>query len=196
VSPRPALLEVALPMGLRLRLLEVALPLGLRLWLLDELARVTAEGFGSPRPLWAGLPFETRLTGYARFTAEQAEALLAGGDEAAVEATAARLRRGAAELGAKARRRLAVRDGADALRALAVLYRQIGIEVSTTGPGEMVVGRCLFADYFSEPVCRVVAALDEGIAAGLSGGARLEFVERLTAGAPHCRARLVVEGGR
>jgi hypothetical protein len=178
---------------LRLALLKVALPAGLRLRLLDDLALVTAEGFGSPAPSWAGLPFETRLTAYARFAAEQAEALLAGHDEAAVDAVAARLRGGAAELGATARRRLGVRSAADALSALAVLYHQIGIEASTSGPGEIVVGRCLFADYFSEPVCRLVAALDEGLAAGLTNGARLEFVERLTGGAPHCRARLVVE---
>lgn len=177
-------------MSLRLALLRRGMPASMKRALLDDLAAVTAAGFGSPPPAWAGLSFEARLDRYARCTAAQAEALLAGDDAAAVEAAAARLRRGAAELGARARRQLGVRSTQDALEALAVLYGQIGIDARRAGCGEILVSRCLFADHFSEPVCRVVGALDEGIAAGLSGGARLHFVERLTAGDVCCRASL------
>jgi hypothetical protein len=62
--------------------------------------------------------------------------------------------------------------------------------------GEIMVSRCLFADYYTEPVCRVIAALDEGIAAGLFDGASLEFTQRLTEGKPCCRAVLRPLGRR
>jgi hypothetical protein len=177
-------------MSWRMALLGRAMPAGLRLKLLDELASVTAHGFGSPPLTWDGLSFDARLDRYARFTAQRAEALLAEQDAAAVDAAMMRLRSGAAELGARTRRRLGVKSEADALEALAVLYRQIGIDMDCSVPGEITVSRCLFAAYFTEPVCRVVGALDEGMAAGLTGGSRLDFIERLTAGGERCRACL------
>lgn len=179
-------------MSLRLALLARAMPAGTRLKMLDELAAMTAESFGTSMPVWEDQSFESRLTCYARLTADQAQALLDAHDEAAVEAATESLRRGAEKLGARARRQLGLKTTDDAVQALIVIYKQIGIEASRIGPRELAVTRCLFADYFSEPVCRVVGALDEGIACGLSGGAQLRFVERLTAGAAGCRARLDV----
>ena len=183
-------------MSLRLALLRRGMTASMRLSLLDELALVTAKGFGSPPPRWNGSSFEARLHEYARFTAGQAEALLAKGDPGALEAATARLRFGATELGARARRQLGLKSTSDALEALTVLYREIGIEMSRAEPGKIMVHRCLFAGYFSEPVCRVVGALDEGIAAGLSDGGRLRFDERLTSGAASCRAQLDAPGVR
>jgi hypothetical protein len=182
--------------SLRLKLLRRGMTASMRLSLLDELAVVTAEGFGCPPLQWRGSAFEERLHEYARFTAEQAEALLAENDPDALEAARTRLRSGATGLGARARRQLGLKNRSDALEALAVLYQGIGIEMSCVAPGELVVGTCLFADYFSEPVCRVVGALDEGMAAGLSDGGRLRFDERLTSGAACCRAHLDAPGGR
>jgi hypothetical protein len=167
-----------------------------RLRLLDELALVTANGFGSPPPRWSGASFEARLHEYARFTAGQAEALLAEGDPGAIETSMTHLRCGATELGARARRQLGLRSRRDALEALTVFYREIGVDMSCVAPAGIVVHRCLFADYFSEPVCRVVGALDEGIAAGLSDGGRLRFDERLSSGATSCRAHLDAPGVR
>jgi hypothetical protein len=174
--------------SLRLRLLRRGLTASMRLSLLDELAAVTAAGFGSSPPQWQGATFEERLREYARFTAGRAETLLAQDDPAALAAAQARLRAGAEGLGAKARRSLGLSSTSDALDALAVLYQEIGIEMSRVAPGDVVVTRCLFAERFSEPVCRVVGALDDGMAAGLAGGGRLDFGERLTAGAACCRA--------
>ena len=179
-------------MSLRLALLRRGMTASMRLGLLDELALVTAKGFGSPPPRWSGSSFEARLHEYARFTAGQAEALLAESDPDALEAAMTRLRFGATELGARARRQLGLKSTSDALEALIVLYREIGIEMTCAEPGKIVVHRCLFAGYFSEPACRVVGALDEGIAAGLSDGGQLRFHERLTSGAACCRAQLDV----
>ena len=54
----------------------------------------------------------------------------------------------------------------------------------------MEIPKCFFSAYYSGPVCRVVAALDQGLAAGLSRGGRLTFVGRITEGNAACRAIL------
>lgn len=181
-------------MSLRLALLEHWVPAPLKASLLDELSLVTAEGFGCVRPAWSGRGFETRLHDYARFTAACAEGVLAGDDAAAAGVVKERLRAGATQLGTKLRRQLGVRRGDDAPRALAMLYHHLGIEMTFDPAGELVVTRCLFSASFSEPVCGLVSGLDEGMAAGLSGGGHLEFVERITGGSPCCRARFVWAG--
>jgi hypothetical protein len=195
-------------MTLRLALIRRAAPERLKSRLLDELALVTAEGFGCPRPQWTGRRFDARLAEYERFTAANAEELLARHDAAATDAARERLHRGAVRLGGTLRRQLGVRSDEEALEALAVLYHHLGIEMEVDRhgseadrfdsevdrPGGLVVTRCRFASSFSEPVCGLVAGLDEGIAAGLSGGGRLEFVERITGGSACCRARFIPAG--
>jgi hypothetical protein len=181
-------------MNLRLALLRRAAPRFVKIRLLDELARATAAGFSSLPPQWTSRSFETRLEEYARFTADQAGRVLQADDPSAVEIARQRLCDESAELGAKVRRGLRLRRPADAMEALAALYAHIGIEMNASDAGDIVVRRCLFAEYFTEPVCTVVAALDEGMAAGLSGGGRLEFVERITGGGPCCRAHFEIGG--
>ena len=77
-----------------------------------------------------------------------------------------------------------------------MFYRQIGIEVSGGPLGDIHVGRCFFARYYTEPVCAVVSALDQGLVAGLFAGASLEFQQRLTGGGACCRATLTPAGTR
>jgi hypothetical protein len=175
---------------LRLALLSRVFATWMKLRMLDELARVTAQGFGAEAPRWAGRAFNSRLAEYGRFTAREAEALVAGGAGAE---TRARLYSGARGLGERLRRGLGLRGAEDAFAAFRLLYGHMGIEVSGgPGLGEVRVDRCFFAAYYSEPVCGVVEALDRGLAEGLFGGASLEFRQRLMAGAPCCRARLLV----
>jgi hypothetical protein len=177
-------------MSVRLTLLSHAFPRRLKLWMLDALARVTAEGFATRMPDLSGRDLDVRLAAYAAFTAQEAGLLVAGGDTAAITAAKERLRRGALGLGARVRRGLGLRQAAETLAAWRLLYRQIGIDVTGSPGGEVTVTRCFFADYYPESVCEVIAALDDGLAAGLFGGARLEFSERLTGGGPCCRAVL------
>jgi len=178
---------------LRLALLRWASPGFVKRRLLDELARATAAGFGVAPPAWRGRAFDARLAQYAGFTSAEAERVLAAGDRTGVEVVERDLRLQAVELGAQVRRRLRLRS-AEAVDSLAVLYRHIGIELSREKGGDLVVSRCLFAHYFSEPVCRMVGALDDGLAAGLSGGGGLEFTERITGGAACCRAGFSARG--
>ncbi len=159
-----------------------------KLQMLDELAHVTAEGFETDVPKWAGRTFAARVAEYAEFTAHQANLLIAAGDDSAIEATKERLRSGAAQLGTSLRAVLGVQSPEEALDALKLLYGQIGIEIDGGLSGEITIGRCFFADYYSDSVCRIVEALDQGLVAGLFTGASLEFFERLTEGRPQCRA--------
>jgi hypothetical protein len=182
--------------NLRLFLLRSAMPPRLRARLLDELALITARAFGAPPPRWTGPSFETRLSAYAEMTAAQAGALLDRDDPAAAGAAAAALRGGALQLGGKAKRLLGLNGDREALEALCAFYHHIGIEARRVGPTELEVSRCLFAHEFDETTCELIAALDEGFAAGLGGGGRLVFSERITAGCPRCRARLEPRGSR
>lgn len=176
-------------MSLRLALARRRLPSVVRRRLLDELAAATAEGFGSRPPRWSGRDVETRLVDYARFTADQVELVLTVADSVTLAATTDMLRLLATDLGVRARRWLGVRTANDALEALAVLYGAIGIEARVE-PGALLVRRCMFADHYTERACCVMAAMDEGIFAGLSAGGRLGFDARMTAGAPQCSAHL------
>jgi hypothetical protein len=158
--------------------------------MLDELARVTAEGFGTAAPEWTGGSFDARLKDYARFTAQQAGRLVTAEDDSATEAARERLRVGATRLGASLRRVLGVRRADEAFAVFKLIYHQIGIEVDGGPSGGLTVGRCFFADYYDGRVCTVVEALDQGLVAGLFGGASLAFFERLTEGRPCCRASI------
>ncbi|MBN1322139.1 MAG: hypothetical protein JXA87_15005 [Thermoleophilia bacterium] len=180
-------------MSLRLALLRRTFPKRLKLRMLDELREVTAEGLGVEEPRWPGRSFEDRLAAYALFTAREGVLLTAGGDTAATEAAKERLRRGAMRLGASVRQSLGLRRPEEALEAWKLLYCQIGIEVTGDADSGITVTRCFFAGYYSEPVCGVIEALDDGMAEGLFGGAKLAFSERLTAGQTCCRAVLRLE---
>jgi len=173
----------------RVTLLPWLLRCGLRRVLLDRLAGVTARAMGATPAPFSGLAWEARLERYARTTAAQADALLQAGDPDAAEAAARELWRGARELGSGARRLLGLHGPDEALAALCAFYRQIGIR-AVCGGGELRVRRCLFAGHFSRRTCELVGALDDGFAAGLSGGGTLHFARRITAGDACCLARL------
>ena len=175
-------------MSLRLSLLQRVFPSPARLGMLDRLAQVTAQGFGVPLPTWGERSFRGRLAQYAAFTAGQTDALFATGEAERIAAVRESLYEGAADLGRRTRRLLGVGTPEEAFAALTLLYRQIGIELSGGPTGAVMVSRCFFARYYSEPVCGLIDALDRGVVAGLYGGASLSFSERLTAGRPSCRA--------
>lgn len=175
-------------MNLRLTLAGRVLLPRMKRRTLDELARVSAEGFDTVAPKWTGKSFDSRLMDYARFTAREAGVLVAAGNDSAAEAARERLRGGAARLGASLRRTLGVRRPDEAFAALKLVYHQIGIEVDRGPSGGITVSRCFFADYYDAQACKVVEALDQGLVAGLFNGSSLAFSERLTEGRPCCRA--------
>jgi hypothetical protein len=101
-----------------------------------------------------------------------------------------RLYDGAYRMGSDLRSAFRITNAADALSAARVLYRALGIDLQASPDGEVTVLRCTFSDYYSSPVCGLIASLDEGLFAGLSGGGRLSFTQRITEGRECCKATL------
>jgi hypothetical protein len=163
-------------------------PIPLKRRKLLELFACTAEAFGCEAPPAQGQSHEELLDAYARFTAAQAS-------PAQAPEIRLRLYDGALRMGRELRRTFRVRDTADALAAARVLYRALGIDLRAGPDGEITVRRCFFSAYYSAPVCRLIASLDEGLFAGLSDGGRLAFSQRITEGCECCRARLSLRGG-
>jgi predicted ArsR family transcriptional regulator len=175
-------------MSLALRLLDGHVPAVARRAALRALFATTAAGFGCPVPSLDGLDADALLGRYAQFTRDQAEAALREGRD--LPALHDRLERGARTLGARLRAGLRLRTTEDAMAAARVVYGLLDIDFHGSGHGEITVRRCPFSEVYSAEVCRLVSALDAGLLAGLSGGDRLEFTQRITEGAPCCLARL------
>lgn len=182
---------------------------------LETLFALTADAFGCPiPPLPAGVSYTERLEAYASFTRTQAEAVLEHGEQAMREVRE-RLYRNTCGFGESLRAQLGVVGRVQAAAAMEILYKAIGIEcsissgaVANDGPGpgaerkdgpgpgaqgamQFSVARCCFSSTYSAPVCRLMSALDEGVAAGLSGGGTLRFDRRITEGAPRCEGELL-----
>jgi hypothetical protein len=178
--------------NLRLAAARVALPLGARRREIRRLLARTADAFGRPLPPWEARSARGLLTQYALFTREQAEAALEGlGD---VQTLERRLFAAASALGAGYRLRLGVRCFRDAVAAARLIYAALGIDFSSGPDGEVEIRRCAFAAFYTPRICALISALDRGLLAGLTAGGELQFRERLTEGAPACRASL--RGGR
>lgn len=163
--------------------------------MLDELSTVTGRAFDVCAPGLGRSSFETGLFAYAAFTAQEARRILADPDETIVRITRDRLRSGAEALGRTTRRRLGVRNYDEAFEALVLLYGAIGVEMERRPEGEVKIGRCFFADYYSEPVCELMSSLDQGLVSGLFEGASFDFRQRLTGGRDCCRVFLGLGGG-
>ncbi|HKE98385.1 MAG TPA: AMP-binding protein [Actinomycetes bacterium] len=185
----PRSTQAAPAMSLTLRLMEHHVPAVARRAALRALFATTAEAFGAPVPPLAGLSADELLRRYARFTREQAEGALRGGRD--LPALQARLEWGARALGSRLRTRLRIRTTQEALVAARVVYRLLDIDFDGTAHGEVTVRHCSFSAFYRPEVCRLVGALDEGLLAGLTGGHRLAFTQRITEGAPVCLARLL-----
>jgi hypothetical protein len=175
-------------MSLALRLLDGHVPAVARRAALRALFATTAAGFGCPAPPLDGLDADGLLRRYAQFTRDQAEAALRDGRD--LPALHDRLEGGARALGARLRTALRLRTTEDTMAAARVVYGLLDIDLRGTRHGEITVRRCPFSEVYSAEVCRLVGALDSGVLAGLSGGDLLEFIQRITEGAPACRARL------
>jgi hypothetical protein len=176
-------------MNLLVKLLELHTPGIVKERALRALFEGTAAAFRCPPPPREGRTYEERLAAYARFTAEQAERAIQAGDD--LEGLRDRLFQQASSLGRRLRGALGIADNRDVLDLGRVLYRAIGIDLRGDAGGEVTIGRCFFSDHYTSGVCRVVSALDDGLFAGLSGGGRLVFRQRITEGYDCCKARLI-----
>ncbi len=79
---------------------------------------------------------------------------------------------------------------AEAAHVARALYRVIGVDFRVGAAGGFVVKSCLFSSRYTPAACRLISSLDAGLLAGLTGGARMVFTQRITEGAAVCRGEL------
>jgi hypothetical protein len=134
------------------------------------------------------------LEAYAVFTS--GEAIRLSPDSPEWRAAKGRLYEYAHRLGTRLRTRFRLRRPDDILELMRILYNALDIDFAGRADGEVAIRRCFFSRFYTGPVCRVISSLDEGVAAGLSGGGRLEFSGRITEGQDCCRGRITFKGVR
>lgn len=170
-------------------LLDLYAPTFIKRRALEELFSRTAAAFESTVPKARGRSYDERLRQYALFTCAQVEDVSRrGGDMNAIQD---RLYERALRMGVALRKLFRVTDLDEATALSRTLYHMIGIDFRGTPDGEVVINRCYFSRFYTAEVCRVISSLDAGILAGLSGGAQLQFYQRLTEGSDRCRACLL-----
>ena len=179
---------------------------------LQILLDTTARGFGVKSRRIAHLSAEEALRAYAEFTvqcvetcmgsrpgrAAQVERLSSAREQAAdrtwsdareeKRAAARRLYREAYRTGSRIRRITGLAESRDTARLVFYLYRNLQISMEGQIPGEIHVADCYFSRMYTPTQCAVMSLVDSGIIAGLCGGGKLKFTERITEGCGRCTA--------
>jgi len=171
-----------------LSFLDITVPEPLKKRVLRPLFISTAQAFDTEAPEITGLSSGSLLEAYAQFTRKAAEDVLA--DHPDPDVVRVRLFQSAFGLGSELRERFRICSPEDVLKMSRIIYKVLGISLEGRSNGEVTIRSCYFSRFYSGDVCRLVSALDEGAAAGLSGGGRLEFSQRMTEGHDCCRGRL------
>jgi hypothetical protein len=179
-------------MRLFLALLELHLPASLKKKVLADLFSLTAQAFGVVPPPIRGLSYLEALEAYAMFTQREAERVLKKENNS--EVIKRRLYDNARVLGKRLREKLRLRSAEDVLRTSKLLYEILGISFEGRSDGQVTIARCYFSRFYTDRICGLISALDAGVAAGLSGGGKLDFYQKLTEGRDSCKARIVWDG--
>ncbi len=180
-------------MRLVLEVLDIYIPSALKKRVLRDIFFSTARAFGAETPELKGLSTECLLEAYARFTQRAGEEALTKDLEP--ETIRLRLFKNASDMGRSLRHRFRLRSPEEILRLSRIIYKILGISFEGYPDGDVIIRSCYFSQFYTGEVCRLISALDEGAAAGLSGGGRLEFSQRITDGHDCCRGRLLFKEG-
>ena len=175
-------------MNLRLTAVQIFLPNTIKHRKLCTLFSLTANAFSYPMPVLDSLPYGKILDLYATFTRDAVEDAERRGKE--FVSIRQRLFDGARAMGSDVRKELKISTFSEAMIAARVIYRSIGIDFRADPLGNAIIPKCFFSTTYSESVCRLISALDEGLIAGLSGNGRLSFSQRITEGFPCCTAKI------
>jgi len=180
-------------MKMLLRIAQYYVPDGIKDAKLMALFSIVATAFGCDMPPVDHLSFDGKLRVFAQFTNTQAEAAIQRRAELPV--IERWLFWGAFRLGRELRTRLGVTTIEDVMAAGRMIYRALDIDLQATATGpaisEMTINHCFFSQIYSSRVCELISALDRGLFAGLSGGGKLTFSQRITSGNETCKACLV-----
>ncbi|MBR3455314.1 MAG: hypothetical protein IKH26_08325 [Bacteroidaceae bacterium] len=148
---------------------------------LQQLMNLTARAFGKPsQRIWT-LPNDEALRVYAEYTRDH---LQEGVNGPLLE----RMNGEAYKMGRWLRRLFFLNRQADIERFTIALYRNIGIELEGSIPGQLCFRRCFFSHYYTPDICLAASALDDGMIRGLAGKGRLTFQKRITEGCKCCIA--------
>lgn len=174
-------------MNFRLKLINLYIPAFIRRRVLLDLFRRTARAFCVSAPT---LPANNRdiLKSYARFTHQQACTAVTGNRD--VNELEQRLFEQAYQMGSQFRRRFKTNTKDQALSALQIIYRLLKIDLEITAGGDLEIKKCYFSQYYSAKTCSVISALDRGLVSGLTDGAHLVFIQKITQNNPCCLARI------
>ncbi len=174
-----------------LSILQLHIPGFIKKKKLIQLFTLTAHAFACEPPPMAGLDFDQCLVAYALFTHQQTERYLAESSD--LDELQDKLYRGAYQLGRELRNELGISTFKQAVLMMKVIYKMLGIDFASHESNQVVIKSCFFSRYYSPSTCQVISALDKGLAAGLSGGGKLEFYQRITGGSDCCRAKFELE---
>ena len=174
-------------MNLLLAIAEQHIPVGLRKKELNKLFQLTASAFGCTTPALKGMDYQACLRHYALFTKRSVYQL--GEQEERMARIRQQLFQQAFQYGQGWRKKFGLSTMSEVMRAAKVLYRAIGIEFKGNEQGDIEIDRCFFSHYYTSATCWVISALDSGLMAGLAGGGKLSFSQRITEGATSCRAK-------
>ena len=169
-----------------LKIYRFYIPAFIKKKVMRELAGYTAAAFGCEAPKYTGLSYKACLEEYALFTSRQVQRLLEGDGD--IEKVKNSLYAAACRMGGEFRQRFHITKPEEVMMANRMMYKILKIELQEDSPGDIRISKCFFSRYYSGEVCRIISALDAGAAAGLSGGGKLEFYERMTEGNTCCRA--------
>ena len=93
--------------------------------------------------------------------------------------------------GERVRRLTGFTEKADLERLVFYLYRNIGLLMDGHLPGEIKVSSCYFSRFYTPEQCALMSYMDSGIIAGILGGGKIEFTERITEGCGGCKVFFV-----
>jgi hypothetical protein len=153
---------------------------------LKSLFESTAMAFDVDMPPLDHLSYEQFLKKYAVFTRTETEKRLQSGD--VVPEIERALYQHAYNLGRELRKQLRLKKKKDVFSVVRILYKVIGIDFRWNDAGSIEIHSCYFSRLYSNATCRIMSSMDEGIIAGLSGGGKLSFSQRITEGEPMCKA--------
>jgi hypothetical protein len=172
---------------------------------LKELFQLTADAFLAEMPELHRLTYDACLLKYAEFTKNQAQRCLQGTIPA--EEVKIRLYDHAYRFGRELGRGLHIRTWDGSMNALVLIYQLIGIrfrydaakpnDLKEAGANQckFKITECFFSNYYSPETCALISSLDEGLAAGLTGGGKLTFTQRITEGPDCCCGTIVGQTG-
>lgn len=173
-------------MKITIKFLQFHMPQAVKKLQLQLFLKMSAEAFGCNRPDIKGKPYEEALRIFAVFTTVQTEKTLRDKENAGL--VYQELRNQAFHMGLRLSKMMCLSKQEDIVALIQLLYRNIGIELEENSPGNILIRRCYFSDFYSASVCGFISAMDDGIFAGLNGGGKLEFQKRITEGNSCCQA--------